>query len=76
MTSGAVKIHNEIVHNEVGFPMSTKLARNRILELLLIVSFGAVLASCTGGKPDENKQRSQQQSEELRDRIMTTQIDR
>ena len=56
--------------------MSEKSSRKRLLELLVIASLGAVLAACTGGGLDEDKQRSQQQSEELRDRIMTTQVDR
>lgn len=64
------------MQNDLVTRMSAKFARNRVLALLLIASIGAVLAACSGGKPDENKQRSQQQSEELRDRIMTTQIDR
>jgi len=56
--------------------MSATAARKRILELLIVAFLGAVLAACSGGKLDEDKQRSQKQAEELRDRIMTTQIDR
>ena len=56
--------------------MSEKSARKRLLELLVIASLGAVLVACTGGPLDEDKKRTQQQSQELRDRIMTTQVDR
>ena len=56
--------------------MSTIIARYRILGVLVIFSLGAILAGCSGYSGDPGAERSQQQSEELQDRIKTTQVDR
>lgn len=48
----------------------------RILAAAALVILGATLAGCTRGSGDPGVDRSQQQSEELRERISTTQIDR
>ena len=56
--------------------MSAPFTRIRILAVAAIVVLGATLSGCTGGGGDAGADRSQQQSEELRDRLNTTQIDR
>jgi hypothetical protein len=56
--------------------MSVKFARIRILAVVVVFATGAIVAGCSGGKIDEGAKRTQQQSEELQNRIMTTQIDR
>jgi hypothetical protein len=55
---------------------SVKFAHYRILAALVIFSLGTILAGCFGDAGDPGVKRSQQQTEELRDRINTTQIDR
>jgi hypothetical protein len=56
--------------------MSELSARFRVLATALIISLGVILAGCSGGGGDPGAERSQQQSEQLQDRIKTTQIDR
>ena len=56
--------------------MSESYARFRILAAAAIIIVGTTLAGCTGSAGDPGADRSKQQSEELRDRINTTQIDR
>jgi hypothetical protein len=51
-------------------------ARFRTLTTVLIFSAGVILAGCSGGGGDPGADRSQQQSEQLQNRIKTTQIDR
>ena len=48
----------------------------RILGILVIFSLGTLLAGCSGEMSDPGAKRSQHQSEELRARINTTQVDR
>ncbi len=55
---------------------SVKFAHYRILAAVMIFSLGTILAGCSPYDGDPGANRSQQQSEELRDRINTTQIDR
>ncbi len=56
--------------------MSAIIARYRILGTVLILALGTILAGCTGYEDDPGAKRTQQQSDELRDRIHTIQIDR
>ena len=56
--------------------MSAAIKRLRILATAAIVVLGTALAGCTGGTGDTGADRTSQQSEELKDRITTTQIDR
>ena len=56
--------------------MSAKQARCRILGKLVMLSLGFMLVGCTGDMDDPGAKRTQQQSEELQNRIRTTQIDR
>jgi hypothetical protein len=56
--------------------MSAKFAHYRILGIVVIFSLGTILAGCSPYAGDAGAQRTQQQTEELRDRINTTQIDR
>ena len=56
--------------------MSAASSRFRLLVTVAILSLGATLAGCTGSGGDPGADRSQQQSQELRDRISTTQTDR
>jgi len=56
--------------------MSAKFARYRILAMVVVFSLGTILAGCSPYAGDPGAKRSQQQTEELRDRINTTQIDR
>ena len=56
--------------------MPVKLARYRILGLVMMFSLGTLLAGCGSYMGDPGAERTQQQSEELQDRIRTTQIDR
>ncbi len=56
--------------------MSTIIARYRILGVLVIFSLASILAGCSGYSGDPGADRSQQQSQELQNRIKTTQIDR
>ena len=51
-------------------------ARIRILAIAAVFSIGATVAGCSDYKVDDGAKRTQQQSEELDNRIMTTQIDR
>ncbi len=56
--------------------MSVKFAHYRILAALVFFSMGTILAGCSPYDGDSGAKRSQQQAEELRNRINTTQIDR
>lgn len=56
--------------------MSAKFTHYRILGIVVIFSLGAILAGCSPYTGDAGAKRTQQQTEELRDRINTTQIDR
>jgi len=56
--------------------MSPLCAHFRFLGIVLILSLGFALAGCTGDMSDPGAKRTQQQAEELRNRINTTQIDR
>ena len=56
--------------------MSAITACYRILGILVIFSLGTLLAGCSGYTGDQGAKRTQHQSEELRARINTTQIDR
>ena len=56
--------------------MSELYARFRILASALIFSVGVLVAGCSGDTGDPGADRSQQQSEQLQNRIKTTQIDR
>ena len=55
--------------------MSVNFSSIRVYGLAIAMSLGALLAGC-GQSSDPGAERSQQQSEQLRDRINTTQIDR
>lgn len=48
----------------------------RILALAALLALGVNLTGCTSYSGDEGAERTQEQSEMLRDRISTTQIDR
>ena len=56
--------------------MSAIIARYRILGALVIFSLATILAGCSAYTGDQGANRTQQQSEELQDRINSTQIDR
>ena len=57
--------------------MSVTFARIRFLAVVVVFATGSMVAGCSGGgKMDAGAKRTQQQSEELQNRIMTTQIDR
>lgn len=57
--------------------MSVIFARFRALAIVAVFAISSMVAGCSnGGKVDEGAKRTQQQSEELQNRIMTTQIDR
>lgn len=57
--------------------MSVTFARIRFLAVVVVFAAGSMVAGCSGGgKMDAGAKRTQQQSEELQNRIMTTQIDR
>ncbi len=56
--------------------MTELYARFRILATALIFSAGIIVAGCSGDTGDPGADRSQQQSEQLQNRIKTTQIDR
>ena len=56
--------------------MSATFAHFRILAIAAVLSIGASVAGCSEYKVDDGAKRTQQQSEELDNRIMTTQIDR
>ncbi len=56
--------------------MSATFARYRILGIVVIFSLGTIVAGCSGDMGDTGATRTQQQAEELRNRINTTQIDR
>jgi hypothetical protein len=56
--------------------VSVKSAHLRILATVVIFSLGTILAGCSPYDGDAGAKRTQQQTEELRDRINTTQIDR
>ena len=57
--------------------MSVTFARIRMLAVVVVFAVGSMVAGCSGGgKMDAGAKRTQQQSEELQNRIMTTQIDR
>ena len=57
--------------------MSVIFARFRALAIVAVFATSSMVAGCSsGGKVDEGAKRTQQQSEELQNRIMTTQIDR
>jgi hypothetical protein len=56
--------------------MSEFSARFRILAMAVVFSMVAIVAGCSGDTGDRGADRSQQQSEQLQNRIMTTQIDR
>jgi hypothetical protein len=56
--------------------MSATFARYRILAMVVVFSLSTILAGCSPYTGDPGAKRSQQQTEELRNRINTTQIDR
>ncbi len=56
--------------------MSELSSRFRTLTTALVFSAGIIVAGCSGDAGDRGADRSQQQSEQLQDRIKTTQIDR
>ena len=56
--------------------MSELSSRFRTLTTALVFSAGVIVAGCSGDAGDRGADRSQQQSEQLQDRIKTTQIDR
>ncbi len=56
--------------------MSAKIARYRVLGMVVIFSLGTILAGCSGDMGEPGAKRTQQQSKELRNRINTTQVDR
>lgn len=56
--------------------MSGLYARFRILAMVAVFSVGALLAGCSEYEDDTGADRTQQQSEQLQNRIKTTQIDR
>ena len=56
--------------------MSATLARNRILGMVLLMALGVVISGCSGDTGDPGAKRTQQQSEQLQNRIKTTQVDR
>lgn len=56
--------------------MLATFARIRILAIAAVFSIGAGVTGCSDYKVDDGAKRTQQQSEELDNRIMTTQIDR
>ena len=56
--------------------MSTIVARYRILGVLVFFFLGTLLVGCSGYSEDPGANRSQQQSEQLQNRIKTTQVDR
>ncbi len=56
--------------------MSATFARYRLLAIVVVFSLGTILAGCSPYAGDPGAKRSQQQTEELRNRINTTQIDR
>ena len=56
--------------------MSEFIARFRVLAAAVVFSASALVAGCSGDGGDPGADRSQQQSEQLQDRIKTTQIDR
>ena len=56
--------------------MSATFARYRTLAIVVVFSLGTILAGCSPYTGDSCAKRSQQQTEELRNRINTTQIDR
>ena len=56
--------------------MSAIIARYRILGIVVIFSLGTVLAGCSPYAGDPGAKRTQQQTDDLRNRIKTTQIDR
>lgn len=66
--------HELLIKNEDR--VSVKFAHYRILAAVVIFSLGTVLAGCSPYTGDAGAKRSQQQTEELRNRINTTQIDR
>ena len=53
-----------------------KFAHCRILAAVVVLSLGTILAGCSAYEGDPGAKRTQQQTEELRSRITTTQIDR
>jgi hypothetical protein len=48
----------------------------RIAAIAAVLSLGVIVAGCSPYEGDPGLKRSQQQSEELQNRIMTTQVDR
>ena len=56
--------------------MSAIFARYRIFATVVVFSLGTILAGCSPYAGDPGAKRSQQQTEDLRNRINTTQIDR
>jgi len=56
--------------------MLATFTRIRILAIAAVFSIGASVTGCSDYKADDGAKRTQQQSEELDNRIMTTQIDR
>jgi len=56
--------------------MSEFCVRFRVLAMAVVFSAGALLAGCSSDTGDRGADRTQQQSEQLQDRVKTTQIDR
>lgn len=56
--------------------MSGFSVRFRVFAVAVVFSAGALLAGCSGDTGDPGADRTQQQSEQLQNRIKTTQIDR
>ena len=56
--------------------MSGFFIRIQVLAVAVVLSAGALLAGCSGDMGDPGADRTQQQSEQLQNRIKTTQIDR
>lgn len=56
--------------------MSAALSRFRVLAIAAVLSAGTLLGACSSYSGDSGADRSEQQSQDLRNRITTTQIDR
>jgi hypothetical protein len=62
--------------NENENRMSKFTVRLQLLGMVVILCLGALLAGCSRYTGDAGADRSRQQSQELRERIRTTQVDR
>jgi hypothetical protein len=56
--------------------MSATIACYRALAIVVVFILGAIVAGCSSYQGDAGAKRTQQQSEELQNRIKTTQVDR